>query len=370
MKKEYLGVVTVALLGAVSVAAVQLVGTKAEPALAGENAAVRLAAGWFDLIARERAACSVWSPAGGAGAYPGLIGVEWSEITTTLGSLDAKITAANPAFAGVLVRMLHTAGIRPGDTVGVALSGSFPSLSVAVLAALQVTEARAVVASSVGASSFGANDPSATWPDMESWLRARGGLQFASSLVTPGGENDNGGGLSEKGNEQIANAALRNGYSLVRPASLDEALQLRLRLFRRPGVKLFINVGGNQTSLGSCVHASGFPTGLHFDLPSCGDPGRGLLARMAEQAIPTIHLLNVRNLAFTNGLPLLPRKFDPLAMGVRSATPASRILAGLAASLLLLLLYLLRTRNVPLILTRRSTSAVPGSQDAPSGNLS
>ena len=44
----------------------------------------------------------------------GLIGVEYTDITTTLGSLSAKRTSTNPAFAAAVVDMLDQAGVRPG----------------------------------------------------------------------------------------------------------------------------------------------------------------------------------------------------------------------------------------------------------------
>ena len=82
----------------------------------------------------------------------GLIGPEYTVITTTLGYLPAKRTSTNPNMAGVLVAMLDRAGAKPGDCAAVGFSGSFPALNVAVLCALQAMELRPVIVSSVGAS--------------------------------------------------------------------------------------------------------------------------------------------------------------------------------------------------------------------------
>ena len=65
----------------------------------------------------------------------GLIGEEYTDITTTLGSIEAKRTAADPDMAALLVRMFSEAGLRSGDRVGAGFSGSFPSLNLAVLCA-------------------------------------------------------------------------------------------------------------------------------------------------------------------------------------------------------------------------------------------
>lgn len=56
----------------------------------------------------------------------GLIGIENSPITTSLGKLEGKRTTANPQFAGAVAGMFREAGVRRGDTVAVGASSSFP----------------------------------------------------------------------------------------------------------------------------------------------------------------------------------------------------------------------------------------------------
>lgn len=63
----------------------------------------------------------------------GLIGEEYTDITTTLGSIEAKRTAADPDMAALLVRMFSEAGLRSGDRVGAGFFRVFPSLNLAVL---------------------------------------------------------------------------------------------------------------------------------------------------------------------------------------------------------------------------------------------
>jgi len=65
----------------------------------------------------------------------GLVGVETSPITTTLGNLEAKRTTTNPDFAGLLVRLLNEAGVKEGEAIAVGGSSSFPALLLAVLSA-------------------------------------------------------------------------------------------------------------------------------------------------------------------------------------------------------------------------------------------
>ena len=47
----------------------------------------------------------------------GLIGPEWTELTTSLGLLEAKRTALQPDFAALLVKYYQEAGLQLGDTV-------------------------------------------------------------------------------------------------------------------------------------------------------------------------------------------------------------------------------------------------------------
>jgi len=96
----------------------------------------------------------------------GLIGVELSSTTTSIGQLEAKRTTTNPNFAGLLVMLLRKAGVETGDTVAVGASGSFPALIVAVLAAARIMHLKPLVISSLGASQWGANVPELTWLDM------------------------------------------------------------------------------------------------------------------------------------------------------------------------------------------------------------
>jgi poly-gamma-glutamate system protein len=262
--------------------------------------AVVLAERWVRIIAEHKRDLGLLS----AGQFRGngLLGVEYTPITTTLGSLDAKETAINPEFAALIVRILEEDGFDSSSVVGVACSGSFPGLSIACLAALHTIGAKVILASSLGASSFGANEPEATWIDMERWLIEAGELSVKSSLVSAGAENDAGEGLPEGGFELIRRACERCGVQLSVPGSLREAIDEKIRLF--DGIDLLVNIGGNHAMLGGCVHASGIPPGFHRSLHSCMDENRGVILRLSSQGIPVLHLLNIREIAARYGLPI------------------------------------------------------------------
>jgi poly-gamma-glutamate system protein len=242
----------------------------------------------------------------------GLIGPEYTAITTTLGYLPAKRTSTNPNMAGVLVAMLDRAGAKPGDCAAVAFSGSFPALNVAVLCALQAMELRPVIVSSVGASSHGANDPRFTWLDMEQVLNERGLFPWRSDAVSPGGVTSIPAFFGDEGIREMQAAIARSGRPALDEqgdASLQPDVTRRMALYEtgcggRPAV--FINVGGSLLALGTCRQAHALPTGL---LPpgirSVGS-GCGVIFRMAAAGVPVIHLLDIRKIARDYGLPVDP----------------------------------------------------------------
>jgi poly-gamma-glutamate system protein len=293
--------------------------------------ALSLAERWFTIVAERKKELGIYNPKGRL-SYSALLGDEYSDFTTTLGSIEAKTTAANPEFAPLFFRMLDDAGIDSGIVVGISLSGSFPSLSLNLLAALQTIGANTVIFSSLGTSSYGANQPQATWVDIERWLCEAGNLKYRSDYVTYGGEDDTGGGISNEGLQILDQAVRRNGANFIMLSSYNDAVEKRVSLFRQKRIRLFINVGGNQTSLGRCSHSSTIPNGYHNSLKSCLDDDRGVIVKMIESGIPVIHILNIRSLAARYGLPLIPdgvlnnnelyftnhRKKIPIAMMVLS----------------------------------------------------
>ena len=60
----------------------------------------------------------------------GIIGDTFTTITSSLGNLEAKRTSTNPAFAALMVRLFHQAGLEKGSVVAIGASGSFPGLIV------------------------------------------------------------------------------------------------------------------------------------------------------------------------------------------------------------------------------------------------
>ncbi len=251
----------------------------------------------------------------------GLIGPEFTPITTTLGDLQAKRTSTNPNMAGAVVRLLGKAGAAPGDCVAIAFSGSFPGLNIAVLSALYAMELKPISVSSVGASSYGASDPRFTWPDMEKALYERGVFTWRPTAVAPGGVVAPSPLFGKEGLDLVHAAMNRCGRPVLDEGgeeTLGRDIDRRMRLYREGcGAKpaVFINVGGSLISLGTGETAERIPTGF---LPAGRrNAGRspGLISRMREAGIPVIHLLDVRNMTRENGLPVDPVPIPPVPSG-------------------------------------------------------
>ena len=137
---------------------------------------------------------AAWRAGQGCAADPdadpwqlGLIGVEMSPVTTTLGSLRAKRTACNPAWSVVALRLFKSLGLKKGDSVAVLSSSSFPGMILNVLAAAENMGLKVFMVVSLGSSTWGANHPACPWPVLAGRLRSRGHLRTVADFYTLGG---------------------------------------------------------------------------------------------------------------------------------------------------------------------------------------
>lgn len=259
-------------------------------------------------------------------AGSGLIGVEYTDLTSTLGDLRAKQTSLNPQFAALMTMWLKAAGVQPGDVVAVSLTGSFPALNLAVLCACDALQLKPVIFSSVGASSYGANIPGFTWLDMETRLYQKKMITTRTRYASLGGIMDTGGGLGESGIQLGEAAIAQHGAEYIRestPRTVVPDIERRLALYAVDGPPAaFINVGGNVTSLGWVAEAALLENGLLLppsrdaayqvraarSIPTTNSPQRGILFRMFENGVPVIHLLNIERLAAAHYLPVAPHE--------------------------------------------------------------
>jgi poly-gamma-glutamate system protein len=248
----------------------------------------------------------------------GMIGSEFTGITSTLGDLAAKRTTTNPDFAAALARVVAALNLPRGAPVVIIVSGSFVGGNIAAITAAEALGLRPVVIASLSASMWGATDPGFNWLDMAAALRARGVIHARVAAAVLGGDGAVGGGMDAAGVAALRASAAGDEVPLIdaRPlTALIDALLGRVAASiadaapeeTRPGA--VINVGGALIGLGSCREAAELPPGLVPRSPSCTSGTPGLAMRLAQAGVPLLHVLNIRRLAVEWGLP-----FDPVPL--------------------------------------------------------
>ncbi|MCX6225587.1 MAG: poly-gamma-glutamate system protein [Bacteroidia bacterium] len=157
----------------------------------------------------------------------GLIGPEWSEITTTVGDPEAKRTTINPNFAALIAHMLLEAGVKRGDTIAIGSSASFPALLVASLSAAKALELHPFVIISFGSSSFGASNPDFTLWDIYRLLLDHQFIDFLPVAVSIGGEDDTGSEFEKGISGRIRLSLADAGIPLIAEKDLQENIKIR-----------------------------------------------------------------------------------------------------------------------------------------------
>jgi len=251
----------------------------------------------------------------------GMIGSEFTGLTTTLGDLPAKRTATNPDLAALLVKQLAGLDLPQGAPVVLVISGSFVGADVAAIAAVEALGLRPVLIASLGASMWGANDPAFNLLDMLVLLRARGVIKTGVEAAVIGGESAIGVGMEPQIISALRASASRAGTTIIdaRPLhALIDALLARLSQSLEKGQQpaAIINVGGALVGLGTCHNANETPPGL-IRVGACQSGTPGLVFRLAQTGAPVLNVINMRWLAIEAGLP-----FDPQPLPAPGNNPA------------------------------------------------
>ncbi len=262
----------------------------------------------------------------------GLIGLQYSSITTERGDLNAKLTTTNPNFAALIIQLLKDADVKKDDVVAISFTGSLPALNIAVLSALDVLELKPIIVTSVGASMWGANYPQFTYLDMENVLNQRGLIAFKTEAASIGGEDDIGRGLSPEGRENIMQAIERNNIEQLDIKNVEDAINKRFDIYNNVA-QLFINVGGGATALHGTHVGSGLIKAGHVKF------GKGMIAQFSQLGIPIINLVDINHLAEKHKLPIAPIPLPNIGEG--SLYYEYRYSVGQAILYLLILLFIL-----------------------------
>jgi len=261
----------------------------------------------------------------------GLIGPEWSEITTTIGHPEAKRSTLQPVWAALMVKLIREAGLQAGDTLAIGSSGSFPALMIASLSAAYALRIHSLTIISIGSSSYGASDPRFTLFDMCHILYEGGLISELPIACSLGGDNDQGEGFDDATRIIQLLKINDSGIPLILEPTLKESVDERMKRYGN-GVKLFINAGGNESNLGSSQMVLMLEPGLIREGPLPPLDRQGVIHRYLSQGTPVIHLLNIRELARKYHIPWDPVK-NPDPASIRLAQPETKKLPKILLSL-------------------------------------
>ena len=295
----------------------------------------------------------------------GLIGEEFTPVTTDRGTLEAKQIVCNPNFAALLVDLYKTAGLQKGDTIAVGWTGSLPGANIAVLAAAGAMGLDTIAISSVTSSTYGANDPQFVWLDIEKLLVEKGIFKSRSVAASLGGDEDLGKGLGRAGRRLIEDAIKRTGVSKIHEASFEAQVAKRLSLYsehaRGEPIKMYINVGGGMASVGGRVNIHIMRPGLNTSVWGLRFGKDGVMTIMAKRRVPIIHINYINEICRRYGFPT-----DPMA----SDTPGDNsmyyrdqhvpaLVAGLSIGLVVIFIVVLRIDMRHYIRRRRAIYSLP-----------
>lgn len=240
----------------------------------------------------------------------GFIGLEFSSITTSVGSLEAKRTTTNPNFAGLVVFLLREAGVTEGDTIAVGASGSFPALIVAVLAAAKAMNVQPLMICSLGASQWGANNPDFHWLQMGNCLLRNEVFDIKPIAFSLGGDRDTAEDMDPDGRAFLIKEIEKSEILFFYEQDLKKNVQAKMKLYEEKAgknkIKAFVNIGGSWSNIGIDSEILSLNPGLARIRRIPPVERRGILYEMAEQEIPVIHLLYIKGIVERYGLPWDP----------------------------------------------------------------
>jgi poly-gamma-glutamate system protein len=247
----------------------------------------------------------------------GLIGLEWSEISTTMGDVKSKRTACHPAWAIQFSRWFEEQGLAAGDPIAIYSSASFPGLLLSAIAAGEAMQLDILLVVSLGASSWGANDPATPWPLMAAELRRVGHIETTADFYTLGGGSELGNDMPPQGNEILYAAADATGVEFMTANDLAGMIQAKSEMLMRHRAKLLLSIGGSHANMGDDPGILKLSPGP-VKASDGKSAGNGVIARALGEGIPVIHMLNLRELSRQTGIPYDSRP-RPMAPGSVSA---------------------------------------------------
>jgi len=240
----------------------------------------------------------------------GFIGLEYSSITTSIGSLESKRTTTNPNFAGLAVFLFKEAGVKSGDTIAVGASGSFPALIIAVLSAAKEMNLKPLLICSLGSSQWGANNPDFHLLSMMNCLWKDGIFNIKPIALSLGGDHDTAEDMDAYGSSLLVEDIRESGILYLHEPDLIRNVREKMCLYEAEAgdkkIKAFVNIGGGWPNMGVDSSILNLKPGLSKIKHIPPVEKRGVIYEMAAMGIPVIHLLYINGLAKQYGLPWDP----------------------------------------------------------------
>jgi len=274
------------------------------------------------ILLPAKQAMAIWPGAKIDPNMTGMVGHEYTPMTTSAATLANKRTATAPDFAAALTKRIAAMGVGKGDKVMVVESGSFLGADIAVLAALETLQADVILIPSLGASQWGANDPEFNLMDILALLLDRGVLHTHSLAVVLGGASGTGLNMEPGIPDLLRMSLARHDVQLVDDPVLKTIVDRLTALVDaaaggRQNLKLMVKVGGSVISTGNCPENLKYETDIRPQTVGCSGTTPGLLYLPGTQQVPILHLLNMTALAEQMGLP-----YDPVPLPMPGANIA------------------------------------------------
>ena len=231
----------------------------------------------------------------------GLIGSDYSMITTTVGHLDAKRTSINPDMAALICSIFIKQGLKSGDSVAIGSSASFPGLLLAALSACKILNLQPITMVSLGASQYGANEIDFTIIDILKTLEGSFGEFFRPVAISYGGNNDTAEDLSDEARSFMAKEIQKSRYPLIFQNDLEKNVNERMAIYlekAKSEIKMFVNIGGAISNIGNSPEILNLKPGVNEHIENIPEKkSRGVLFEFALLKKPILHLLYIKGLS-------------------------------------------------------------------------
>lgn len=267
----------------------------------------------------------------------GLIGVDSiaSLMTTKKGFINSKRAVTNPNFASVFIDLfskidLSLIDVDTPDTIAVSFTGSFPGANIALLSACKAANIYPIIISSIGSSSWGANQTKKTWLDIENYLFNKNYFDYQSLAFSLGGDNDRLDELDKNIRQLLIDKIINKNYPLIQDSTLNESILSRMEIYnsKSNNYRAYVNIGGSSASLGDTTISKMYLPGLiygkdlaiedaiddEYELGHEQELVPVIAYFLEEKKIPVINIRNINNLCDWYDLPYKEEDYSKEAL--------------------------------------------------------